>query len=445
MSQTVAPARGLIRLSITSDDRRLDIGVPALVPLVEVIPGFARSLGVLDPTLAQYGYSLRRANGTILDPAKSPAAQELQDGELLTLVVGALAGETRVYDDIVEAVLDASADQHRAWTPGDNARTALAVSLTFLGLCAILLASAGPALGFGALVAGAGAVVLLATAVILSRLDQREAGTAFGLSAAAYAALAGFLALPLEPLTGWPVAAGGAGALLVGALAMLLLRPAAELQVLSVAFGAVAVVAGTLTALLPGSALAVAALTVAIAGTFANALPWLALSSTRIRVVSPQTDAEVFDPPAPIDTEAVRARADAGQRLLLGLRLALGLVLLGGAVLVAASGAVGALLCAAAFVGMMFQSRQILSRSGVLAVMVLGALGLAVTGLVVGAALPDLRPGLLVVLLAATAVLVTVTLLSPRARIRLSSIADTIELVVLASLLPLGVIAAGLL
>ena len=75
MSQAVASARGLVRLSITSDDRRLDIGVPALVPLVEVIPGFARSLGVLDPTLAQYGYALRRADGTTLDPAKSPAAQ----------------------------------------------------------------------------------------------------------------------------------------------------------------------------------------------------------------------------------------------------------------------------------------------------------------------------------------------------------------------------------
>lgn len=444
MSQAVASARGLVRLSISSEDRRLDIGVPALVPLVEVIPGFARSLGVLDPTLAQYGYALQRADGTVLDPAKSPAAQGLHDGELLTLVVGALAGEPRVYDDVVEAVLDASSDQHRAWTPRDNARTALAVALTFLGLCAVLLASAGTALGIGALIAGVGAVVLLATAGALTRLAQREAGQAFGLAAAAFAALAGFLAVPADPVWGWPVAAAGGGALVAGLIAFALLRPASEIQLLPVAFGLVAAIAGTLTALVPGSGLAVAALTVAIAGTFANALPWLALSSTRIRVVSPQSDAEVFDAPAPIDADAVRRRTEAGQRLLLALRLALGLVLLGGTLHVAAASPVGALLCALAFVGMTFQSRQILSRAGVLAVMILGGLGLAVTGLVATAAHPDLRPLLLIVLLAATGVLVTVTLLSPRARIRLSSVADTVELLVLASLLPLGVIAAGL-
>lgn len=445
MSQAVASARGLVRLSITSDDRRLDIGVPALVPLVEVIPGFARSLGVLDPTLAQYGYSLRRADGTTLDPAKSPAAQGLQDGELLTLVVGALAGETRVYDDIVEAVIDAGADRHRPWTPSDNARTALGVSLTLLGLCAVLLASAGQALGLGAIIAGAAAVVLLATAAVLARLKQPEAGHAFGLAAAVFAALGGFLAVPVEPVWGWPVAAAGAGALVAGLLALLLLRPAAEIHFAPVAFGIVAGVAGTLTALLPDSGVAVAALTVALVGTLANALPWLALSSTRIRVISPQSDAEVFDPPTPIEAEVVQRRAAAGQRLLLALRVALGLVILGATLQVAAASPVGALLTALAFVGMMFQSRQILARSGVLVVMILGALGLAVTGLVATAAHPDLRPVLLVVLLAATAVLVTVTLLSPRARLRLSRIADTLELLVLASLLPLGVVAAGLL
>ena len=37
----------------------------------------------------------------------------------------------------------------------------------------------------------------------------------------------------------------------------------------------------------------------------------------------------------------------------------------------------------------------------------------------------------------------TLTLLSPRSRMRLTRLADTAELVVLAALLPLGAIAAG--
>jgi hypothetical protein len=101
-------------------------------------------------------------------------------------------------------------------------------------------------------------------------------------------------------------------------------------------------------------------------------------------------------------------------------------------------------LCALAFVGMMFQSRQVYGRVGVLVVMVMGAVGLAATGLTASAALPELRAPLLVVLLIATAVLVGLTLLSPRARLRLSRVADTAEVLVLASLLPLGVLASGL-
>ena len=66
MAQNAAAAAGVLRLSIVSEDRRLDVGVPAHVPLVELIPGFARSIGVLDPTLAHTGYQLRRADGTLL-------------------------------------------------------------------------------------------------------------------------------------------------------------------------------------------------------------------------------------------------------------------------------------------------------------------------------------------------------------------------------------------
>jgi len=126
------------------------------------------------------------------------------------------------------------------------------------------------------------------------------------------------------------------------------------------------------------------------------------------------------------------------------MRIALGLASLLATPLVAASGATGAILCTLAFAGMMFQSRQAYARIGVLVVMVLGAAGLAVTGLSVSAANPDLRALLLTLLLATTAILVTLTLLSPKARLRLARLADSVELFILALLLPLGVATAGL-
>jgi len=444
MSQAVAATRSFVRVSIVSADRRLDVGVPALLPLVELIPGFARSLGVLDPTIAHGGYALQRADGSVLDPSRSSTAQGVQDGELLTLVAGGLVAEPRSYDDVVEAVIDATAEQHRPWTPRDNARTALAVSLTFLGLCAVLLLSAGQAIGVGPYIAGGATIVLLATAAVLGRVGQAEAGHAFGLAAAVFAALGAFLAVPAGDPQTWPLAAAGGGAAIAGGLSLALLRPHPQLHVIPVVAGVVLGVAGSVAALLPGSTLAVFALTLAVAGTLGNGLPWLALASTRIAVISPQSDAEVFAVPAPIDADEVKRRAADGQRLLLALRVAFGLTILVTTLVVAASGLSGALLCAFAFVGMMFQSRQIPARSGVLVVLLMGAVGLAVTGLIVSAAHPEVRPLLLVLLLGATAVLVTVALLSPRARIRLARLADIAEVAVLASLLPLGVAAAGL-
>lgn len=443
MSQSVATA-ALVRLSIVSEGRRLDVGVPTQVPLVELLPGFARSLGVLDPTLAHGGYALHKADGTILDPARGAGSQGLHDGELLTLVRGGLIVEPRIYDDVVEAVIDATSEQHTPWTPRDNARTALAVSLTFLGLCAVLLVTAGSAIVVGAIIAGGAAIVLLATSTVLARVGQREAGLALGLAAALFGGIGGYLAVPVGPVWGWPLAAGGLGTLVIGGVALALTRTGRELHLVPVALGFVIGVTSTIAALAAPGSPAPYAIMIAVVGSLANGLPWLALSSTRIRVISPQSDIDVIANPEPIDADDVKRRAAAGQRILTALRVALGLSILLATPLVAASGGLGTALCALAFVGMMFQSRQVYGRLGVLVVMVMGAVGLAVTGLTASAALPDLRAALLVVLLIATALLVGLTLLSPKARLRLARVADTVEVLVLASLLPLGVLASGL-
>jgi type VII secretion integral membrane protein EccD len=444
MSQAVAAPGALVRVTVVSEDRRLDVGIPTQVPLVELLPGFARSLGVLDPTLAHGGYALRRPDGTTLDASRGAGAQGVRDGELLTLVRGGLVAEPKVYDDVVEAVLDATSDQHRTWTPKDNARTALAVSLTFLGLCAIVLLAAGPGLGIGAIIAGGGAVVLIAAAAVLTRVGQPEAGHALGLAAAVFGGIGGFLAVPDPQIWGWPLAAAGLGLVVVGGAGLAFTQNKPEVHLIPLALGAAIGITSLVAALFAPGGVPPYAIMTAVVATLANGLPWLALSSTRIRVISPQSDADVFADPEPIDAAEVTRRAESGQRVLLSLRLALGLAVLLATPLVAASGPAGAALTALAFVGMMFQSRQTYARAGVLVLMSLGAIGLAATGLTVVALQPGLRIVLLVLLLVATAVLVTLTILSPRARLRLGRVADTVEVVGIALLLPLGVIAAGL-
>jgi type VII secretion integral membrane protein EccD len=445
VSSTVATSRALLRVSVQSEGRRLDVGVPAQLPLVELMPGFARSLGVLDPTMTHTGYALQRADGTRLDPSRGAAEQGVLDGELLTLARGVLLAEPRVYDDIVEAVVDATADQHRPWTAADNARTALAASLTLLGICAVLLLAGGPSTLLRAAIAGGGAVLLLAASAVVARLGQREAGQGLGLAAAGFGALTGYLlAAPGHDLWGWPLAAAGAGALVIGLVALGLAPSSREIQLVPVVLGLAVGVAAAITALAPDVRTGAYAIAVAVVITTANGLPWLAMSSTRLRVISPQNDQEIFDDPEPIDADAVRARTAAGHRVLVALRIALGLAALAGTPLVAAANPAGAALCALGFVGLMFPARQSFARAEVVALMALGTAGIAVTGVTASLAQPDLRIVLLVALLVATVLVISIALISPRARMQLTRLADSAEIAVVAVLLPLGVIAAGI-
>ncbi|UOE43943.1 type VII secretion integral membrane protein EccD [Agromyces larvae] len=437
-------AAGVLKISIVSDDRRIDVGVPAHVPLVELIPGFARSTGVLDPTLTHTGYRLHRADGSALDSSRAAAPQGVRDGELLTLVRGELVAEPKVYDDIVEAVIDATSTRHGAWTARDSSRTSLAISLAFLALCALLLVTSGADAMLAAIIAGAAAVVLLTTGAVLGRLDQSEASHALSLAAAAFGGLAGLIAVPAATPWEWPLAAAGLGLCLVGGIALALAPDRPQLRYAPIALGGALGFTGLSAGLLGGDPLVPWALMVALTASISNGLPWLAMSSTRIRVISPQSDTEIFAEQPPIDADEITRRAESGARTLTSLRIALALALLIATPFVAASGAIGALLCALAFAGLMFQSRQMHARSGVLALMAFGAVGLAVTGLTVVLTQPELRIALLVVLLTTTALLVGLTLLSPRARLRLLRLADTAELIALALLLPLGIVTAGL-
>lgn len=445
MSQTLSTPRSLIRVTVQCEGRRLDIGVPAGLPLVELMPGLARSLGVLDASTTHAGFALVRADGTALDPSRGPAEQDVGDGELLTLARGGLLAQPRVYDDIVEAVIDATQSQHTPWTPRDNARTALAASLTLLGICAVLLVAAGPSIGVGAIIAASGAVVLLAVAAVVSRLGQADAGSALGLAAGGFGAVAGYLAVPAGgAVWGWPLAAAGLGAVIVGGGALALCPARRELQLIPLGAGVVVGITASVAALMPAHSVGAYAVMISIVATLGGALPWLVLSSTRIRVISPQSDAEVFADPRPIDNADVARRVETGQRALVALRVALGIAALIAVAPVASANPAGALLGALAFLSMMFPSRQSFARGSVAVLMSLGTVGLAATGVTVALTQPGLRVVALVALIVAAAVVVTVTLLAPGARIRLARLADILEVTVLAVLLPLGVIAAGL-
>lgn len=435
----------IVRISVVHQERRVDLAIPGRLPLVEVLPGIARGLGVLDPSILHGGYRLTRADGTELEPTRGALAQGVDQGELLGLALGTHIAAPKQYDDLVEAVIDATSSHHAAWKPEDAARTATAISLTFLALSAILLALQ-PRTGIApAVISGAAAAVLLTVAASLSRLRQHDAGIAFGISASVFAALSGYLFVPPNlDLWGYPLAAASAGAILAGGIAILTVKPPIELLALPIAFGVIVALPASFVGITGMAPSGPYAIMVAVAAMLAGALPWLTLSSTRVRIVSPTSESEIFAPPPPIDGAKVQARIDAGHRLLVAFRIAFAAAVLIAAPIVASANWTGTILTVIAGATLMFQSRQSARRASVLILLAGGTAIMAVSGLAAIVSHPDQAPILLISLLSATAIITGLTLLSDRVRMRLGRLGDGCEVLFLALLLPLAAISAGL-
>lgn len=435
----------LVRVSVGAGDRSVDLGAPGNVPVAELVPGLARTLGLLDASTVFGGFRLVRTDGRPLDSDRSLQAQGVEDGARLTLESGAQVAEVRVYDDVVEAVADAVEGQYAPWTPRDSALTAVVAAAAFLLTGAALLLGADVTSLFPPVVAGIGALLVLGAAAVVGRVGGHDVGArTLVLVATVFGLVAGLTAGSQPPSWGVPAAFAGLGMLLVAVLGVPVLTAGREIcvapAVLGLTLGVVgAVVAGT--GAVPGTVLAIVVAVVVTAG---NAIPWLALASTPLRVVSPRSDAEILLDPVPLDPDQVRDQYSRGHRLQIALRLAVATLAIAAAPAVVATGIAGTLLVAAAFAGMLLGVRQTYSRQDVLVVMGAGILGLTLTGVLAAAAHPAWRSALAMVAGGAAALVIALSLVAPRQRVAMGRAADTLELLCLAVLLPLGIAAAGL-
>ncbi|MCL2422292.1 MAG: EsaB/YukD family protein [Micrococcales bacterium] len=434
--------RAVVHVTVTAEGRQVDTSVPAQVPLVELLPGIVNALGALSVSQVHTGFTLSRSDGTRLDPTSTCAAQHVADGTVLVLVSGELVAERRRYDDVVEAIIDATADQPR-WTPTDHAHTAVAVSLTLLTLGAGLLAAGGHAfVAFGT------AAVLVVTGAVLARIGQTVAGHGLALAGAVYGGVGAYLLAPAGPVWTWPLAAVGVGLVVVGVAAFVAVPGSGRpVHLVPVGLGATLGTAATVAAVTSSDGVvptAPYAVLVAVLGAVANLLPWLAAASTRIAVISPQSDDEMYAAPAVVDGPDVARRTAHGHAVALACRTALGLAVLVATPVVAAANVAGVALCTLVFVGMMFESRLVYARAQVAVLMGLATLGVALTGTVAAVAGTVPHTWLTAILLGAAVVLVGLTMTSSSTHLRMVRLYDTVEALCLAALLPLGAFAAGL-
>ncbi|WP_328617073.1 type VII secretion integral membrane protein EccD [Amycolatopsis sp. NBC_00355] len=240
---------GLVRVTVATPHRRIDLALPERAPLAELLPGLLRHAGVADEPPG--GWLLRRGDGGRLDPARTAAAQRVGDGEVLHLVPAQVDWPELEYDDLADVIAEGSARLGGTWQARHTRAAGLAAgSLAALVALAVLV-TAGPGVG-PAVAALLAAVALVAGGSGLARaFGDSGAGAILAVTAWPFAFVGG----ALLPAGGAPLTAGeppGAPQLLAGCASVLVAAVAGLMGVADRAAvftaGAVAGLAGTLGA-----------------------------------------------------------------------------------------------------------------------------------------------------------------------------------------------------
>jgi type VII secretion integral membrane protein EccD len=442
MSQAPASASGLVKVTATSGTRRVDLVLPAAVPVAELLPELVRSVGLLDGSTVYGGYRLVTQEGRELAPDASLTMQGVEDGVVLTVAVGVDEPAPRVYDDVVEAMTDIVERDLKPWEPASGRRTALTAASLLLGLGAIaLLIQAG---SIAATAAALVAAALVTGAVVLSRAQgEPEAAVPVAWMGAAYAAVAGLLLAPDGELLTLPVACAGAGALVAGLICLVGLGEGRTLVLPPVVVGSIFLATGLFmetASFDPAVVLTTALVLIVVAG---SVFPWLALGATGTKVDQLFTIADITADPDAVDADGVGADARVAHEILVAVSGTVGLLLVLVTPLAVSLGLFGTLVALMCCVVVMLRTRQYRVGSEVLVGLVAGVAGMATVAVAVLWLHPDWRPATAVTLAAAGAVLLAVTLLPSTPSVRRGRLGDVAETAALVSLPPLLILATG--
>jgi type VII secretion integral membrane protein EccD len=192
----VSPTAGtdLSRVTIVAPRRRIDLSLPADVPLAHMLPTLLRAAGadLADAGLAHSGWALQRLDDAPFDPAQSLGQLGVRDGEVLYFRPRMAQIPEMSFDDVADVIATGIKDRSDRWRPGTTRTFGLGAAAAALGIAAVAVALSGPPWMAPAIAAGGVAFLLLIGALALSR--------AFGDAGAA--AVLGYFAVPYGFLAG---------------------------------------------------------------------------------------------------------------------------------------------------------------------------------------------------------------------------------------------------
>ncbi|WP_328682179.1 type VII secretion integral membrane protein EccD [Streptomyces sp. NBC_00322] len=333
---------GFCRVTVVAPDGRVDVALPEDIPVADLYPEILRLSGQSPAEGAPVGYHLVRRDGTVLDGARSLAAQRILDGELLSLRPFAESLPPAVFDDVSDAVASAVARDRTLWNDSLMRGAGLFGGSVLLVLLAFVLWTADPRHdmhGLPGVLAAVSGVLLLALAGVRARVyDDRASSVALGIGSMANAAVAGAGLLPLAEGqgTGKLQFLLACAAVLVAAVILMIVAPGGDgpfvAFVFAAAVGLLVTFAAITTNMEPAETAAVCAPLSVGALAF---LPGLSTRFARLPIGFEPPRTTVGDygtepaPQGPVDAERIAAQVRRGHELLVGLVGGCALVALG--------------------------------------------------------------------------------------------------------------------
>ncbi len=347
------------RLTVLSSTTRVDLVVPADVPVADLLTNLVAGLGAqtADQGIASGGWVLQRLGDAPLDPARTLAMQGVTDGSVFHLLPRSQQLPEVAYDDVLDAVGAGVREETSRWTVRHARLAYLGAGAAGLiwGLVATLLS--GPDWAIPTAVLATTAVLLLMGAAAFARVPDSGRGAALsgrgavlsgrgavlsGTAAILFAAAAGASALGRHRVWDFGAAqllpAAGA-AILAATLAMVVTGTGIPIFIAVLGAGALAAIGTAVSTLSDLSVHGSAALTAIAALAVSPFLPVASFRLSRLALPAIPTGAEdLRGDNAVIDGRTVLGQAARADEYLTGLTAAIALTLAGSCVVLVGGG-----------------------------------------------------------------------------------------------------------
>jgi type VII secretion integral membrane protein EccD len=379
------------RVTVVAPRTRIDVALPADVSVADLLPMLLDMAKETTPDggARHGGWCLAKLGDSALDPSRTLASLSVVDGEMLQLRRRSETPPPPLYDDVVDAIAEASPDSYRPWTKQTANRIGyVAGALAFI-FAALTVLMAGPVFGGthlgAAIAAGATSVVTVAVGAVIARAYQ--ANTPGVLIAAAGG-------LPMAFVSGLYIVPGATGrASLLLACALVLIMSAASIMLIgagvttfvaagtAAALGVVAFTVATLVAH-PGPGIAAGAVAVALAAL--SILPRLTIQLARLPLPNVPGSAEDLKEDSGFpDYRSIERRAGLAHEYMTGMIIGCGVATAVGSIIAASAHTVwGISLAVVATLVLLLRARTY--ANGSQAVALLGSGMVATVGIMIG-------------------------------------------------------------